>query len=105
MQEGSTLSGKLRLTRRWQAYAIATLLPFAAMGLRISLEPWVEKRQLLIVFLVPIILSAYYGGLWPGLFATLLVGLITDYFVLPPAGSFQFATPLDLAQGLFLLLD
>ncbi len=94
-----------RLAQSWRPYVIAIALTLAALGLRAALEPWVEKRPLLIVFLLPIIVSAYFGGLWPGLFATVLVGLATDYFVLPPTGSFGFATPLDFAQWLFMLLE
>ena len=57
------------------------------------------------IFILPILISAYLGGLGPGLFATALVGLATVSFVTPHTGGWGFKTPLDFAQWLFLLLE
>jgi PAS domain S-box-containing protein len=80
------------------------IISAAALVLRISVDPWVGERPLLLVFLIPVIISAYLGGLGPGLFATALAGLCVDWFVMPPKHSFGFANPLDFAQWMFMLI-
>jgi PAS domain S-box-containing protein len=103
MQEVETPAAKSALRRR--AYLLACVLSAAIVALRIALTPWVGDRPLLILFLIPILISAYYGGLWPGLLATALVGIGSDYYAFSPYGSFGFTKPLDLAQWLFMLLE
>jgi PAS domain S-box-containing protein len=90
---------------RWRAHLLACVLTLAVLALRLALSPWVGDRPILILFFIPILISAYYGGLGPGLLATALVGAATDYYVLPPTGSFWFDKPLDFAQWLFMLLE
>jgi PAS domain S-box-containing protein len=89
----------------WRAYGLAFVLTAAVLWVRITLTPWVEDRPLLILFFIPILFCAYYGGLGPGLLATALVGVVTAYYVLPPLQSFIFRNPLDFAQWLFMLLE
>jgi PAS domain S-box-containing protein len=48
-----------------------------------------------VVFVLPILLSAYAGGLVPGLLSTVLSTLATVYFVLPPLHSIGVASPVD----------
>jgi PAS domain S-box-containing protein len=48
-----------------------------------------------IVFVLPILLSAYAGGLVPGLLSTALSTLATVYFVLPPTHAWSVASPID----------
>ncbi|HEV7608565.1 MAG TPA: PAS domain S-box protein [Steroidobacteraceae bacterium] len=95
----------MKTAPRWRAYALACLLTTIVLLLRLALTPWVADRPLLILFFIPILISAYYGGLGPGLCATALVGIVTDYFVLPPFHGFWFEKPLDFAQWLFMLLE
>ena len=90
---------------QWRAYALACVLTAAVLWFRLALSPWVGDRPLLIMFFVPILFSAYYGGLGPGLLATALVGFVTDYYVLPPFHGLWFDKPLDFAQWLFMLLE
>src|SRR6201987_1695420 len=40
------------------------------------------------LFLCAVILSAWFGGVWPGLLATALSALAFNYYFLPPAYSF-----------------
>jgi PAS domain S-box-containing protein len=72
--------------------------------LRLLADPWMSQRPLVLIFLIPVILAAYMGGLRPGLFATALSGVITMYFVFEPLGTFWFDSPLDFAHWLSLLL-
>jgi PAS domain S-box-containing protein len=86
-------------------YAAAVFLTVAVLLTRQGLAPWVDDRPVFIIFLIPIIVSAYLGGLWPGLFATVVVAFATDWFVLPPLGSLRVENPLYLAQWLFMILE
>ena len=45
-----------------------------------------------ILLIVPVALSAWYGGLWSGLLATVLGGLGYDYFFLEPRHSLLIIT-------------
>ncbi len=89
---------------RWRAYVFAVAFTAAALILRVLAEPWMGNRPFLLIFLIPVILAAYMGGLRPGLFATALSGLVTKLFVFPPFWSAWFHNPLDFAHWLFLLL-
>jgi PAS domain S-box-containing protein len=100
-----TTAAAKRRTLRWGPYAAAVVLTGATLVFRLAVSPWVGDRPLLILFFIPIVISAYWGGLVPGLFATALTGLAVDYFLFPPAGNFGFSQPLDFAQWLFLLLE
>jgi PAS domain S-box-containing protein len=94
----------MRGTPGWRGYAAAVALTVAVVLLCVSIDSWVAGRPILIVFFVPIVICAYWGGFGPGLLATALAGLASDYFAIPPTGSFAFGTPFDFAQWLFLLL-
>src|ERR1043165_1996015 len=89
---------------RWRPYAVALALTVAILLARIAINPWVGTRPLLLMFLIPIIVSAYLGGMGPGLFATFLAGVVVDYFVLVPKNAFGFEQPLDLAQWFFMII-
>lgn len=53
--------------------------------------PWLGGQPNLIMFTIPIMLSAYVGGLWPGLLATALSVFSVGCYLLPPSGQ-TFAT-------------
>jgi PAS domain S-box-containing protein len=72
--------------------------------MRVLAEPWMGPRPFLLIFLLPVILAAYMGGLRPGLLATVLSGVSIKLFVFPPLGRIWFADPLDFAHWLLLLL-
>ncbi len=94
-----------RSAQRARPYVVAILLTAAVLLVRLWLTPWVDERPIFIVYLIPIILSAYLGGLKPGLFATALIAVTTAWFVLPPFNSLRIESPLYFAQWLFLILE
>ena len=57
-----------------------------------------------IVFLVPVAISAFLGGLGPGLVSTILGLAGYAYFVAPPSGSFDVRNPADYVRLSALLL-
>lgn len=48
-----------------------------------------------VVFLIPVVISAYLGGLGPGLVSTILGVVSADYFTTPPYYSFRIVHPID----------
>ncbi len=71
-----------------RAYLLPVLAVAATLALRIALDAPLRGRPTVVVFLLPIILSAYLGGWQPGLLATALACLGTNYYLLPPLHSF-----------------
>ena len=77
---------------RWAAYLLAAALTISALGARVAINSWLSGPTL-ILFTIPIILSAYWGGIGPGLLATLISGLGAAYYILPPLHSFNILAP------------
>jgi PAS domain S-box-containing protein len=94
-----------RTAPRWRYYVIAAVLVGVTLMIRIGINPWDSGQALLIIFLFPIVISAYLGGLGPGLLATALAGAAADYFLLAPVGSFAFSSPTVFAQWLMFQLS
>ena len=68
-------------------YGVAVLAAGSALGIKLLLDPLtVQDTPFLLVF-GAIIVSAWYGGLGPGLLATAVSALATDYFFLYPRGT------------------
>jgi PAS domain S-box-containing protein len=68
-------------------YGVATLAVGVALLVKLLLDPLtVQDTPFLLVFSA-IIVSAWYGGLGPGLMATGMSVLATDYFFLYPKGA------------------
>ncbi len=88
--------------RPFARYGIAAVSVALAFLVRWSLGLSFGDRPLLILFVVPLLLSAYLGGLRLGLLATVLVGAATEYFLIPPAWSFSIERGVDAIQWLVL---
>ena len=86
------------------AYLLAVVLPAVSLLLRLALSSRFGDDPALELFLIPIILSAYTGGLGPGLASTTLVALATDYFLLPPKRSFSIQSGTQSLEWLVLIL-
>jgi diguanylate cyclase (GGDEF)-like protein len=68
---------------RW--YTLAVALSVTALLLMVLLRPLME-HSIFFLFLAAVSISAMYGGLGPGLVATLLSAVACDFFFLPPEG-------------------
>ncbi|HEV3168658.1 MAG TPA: DUF4118 domain-containing protein, partial [Isosphaeraceae bacterium] len=66
------------------AYCVAVLSVGTVLLLRLLLAPLVGLNFPLLLFLVAVVLSSWYGGFGPGLLATLLSALLGDYFLMGP---------------------
>ena len=89
---------------RWQVYLFATLATGATLWFRLAMDGPLGGRPTLIMLSLPIMLSAYVGGLRGGLVATALSYLGASYFLLEPLNSFDIASPVERWQQVFLVL-
>jgi len=72
------------LTRR-QQYAIAILSVFLMGAIRWAVNPLLRGELPFFFFVVPLVLSCWLGGLWPGLLATGLSLVLGNLFLEPGA--------------------
>lgn len=64
------------------------------------------RRFPFVVFLPPVVLTMFIGGLRQGLLAAILSGLAADYLLIEPVGSFALTWPVGyVALGFFALTD
>src|SRR5215213_40899 len=68
-------------------YGVAVLAVGMAFLVKLLLDPLIVQETPFLLIFGAIMISAWYGGLGPGLLATFTGGLATDYFFLPPTGS------------------
>lgn len=90
----------------WLTYTFATTITLLMFFVRMSMGLHVvDHRPLMILFIVPIILSALLGGLGPGLFATVIAAFCTNYFLILPLSSFDISDRYDLIQWSTLIFS
>ena len=79
-------------------YLIAVLSIGVALGLKLLIDPLIVQDTPFLFVFAAVMVSAWYGGVGPGLLATALATLATDYLFLYPIGSLSGlsleATPL-----------
>lgn len=74
-----------------------------ALLLSLWLRPLVEPNPF-IFFFAAVAASAWHGGLGAGLIATLGSLLASNYFLIPPFGTFSFAGDNLLRSAVFVLV-
>ena len=84
---------------RW--YGLAVVLSALALLLMMLLRPLME-HSIFLLFLAAAAISALYGGLGPGLVATVLAALASDFFFLPPDNVLLGGIEETLRLGIFL---
>ena len=61
-------------------YGVAVLAVGMAFLVKLLLAPLIVQETPFLLVFAAIMISAWYGGLGPGLLATVTAGLATDYF-------------------------
>src|SRR5215204_3652399 len=77
----------IRHTSPLLRYGVAVLAVGVAFGLKLLLDPIIVQDVPFLLVFGAIMVSAWFGGLGPGLLATVAAGLTTDYFFLDPRGT------------------
>jgi signal transduction histidine kinase len=91
----------LRLNLKRYGLALGSVL--GAFAARYILEPTLGEVAPLVLFSLAVTVSAWYGGLGPGLVATLASGLLGDYFFIEPLHTFRMSSH-NLAEQVELYL-
>ena len=99
-QERRTTSGASTDVARpwWFVYGLAASLTIATLFVRFGAGVAFGSRPLMILFMLPIIVSAYVGGDGPGIFATALSSVCIDVFLLPRRPGAPLGEIHDLLQ-------
>ena len=85
-------------------YGLALL--FVGLALVISHFLWpITDRATATLFLAAIMLSAFFGGLGPGLVATTISAFLIDYYFVPPFNRFELNWSTFLRAGMFTFLS
>lgn len=82
-------------------FGVAVFLSLAAVAIRGALQPMLGGILPLQLLTFAVLISAWWGGLGPGLLATALCALAGHLFFIPPNGSFGIP---ETADGLHLLI-
>jgi PAS domain S-box-containing protein len=86
------------------AYGVAVLTTAVALGVRWPLWPVLDGKVTFMTFIPAVVLSAYYGGLWPGLLATLLSAAAGTWFLQFTGELHSFSEGPWTAQAVGLVL-
>lgn len=85
-------------------YGVAALATVIALLLKLGLDPLIEIDTPFLAFLSAVMVSAWFGGIGPGLLATALTALLGDYFFIGPHQLFwEQNLGENLPLGLFVL--
>lgn len=79
-------------------YGIAIILILAVVGLKLAFHPFVEDNAPFLFFTLAVMFVSWYGGLFPGLFATLVSSLLGTYLFVEPFYSFKINTRVDFVK-------
>ena len=86
-------------------WSFATAVLSVAAALIVSRAPSFHLQSAPVsLFLCAVMVSAWVGGLWPGLLATLFSCLLFSYYFLAPASSFSINAD-EIPRGLLFLLS
>jgi PAS domain S-box-containing protein len=83
---------------RWTRYLVPVLATPVTLAARLGLTDYFGHGQNLILFTIPIGLSASVGGLGPGLLATFMAMLGADYYLMAPLHSLAIVRIVDAVQ-------
>ena len=79
-------------SRPWIGYPLAVCLSLAALSIRFGAGDLLVGFPFL-TFFSAVVLSAFLGGLGPGVLAAVLGGLLSNYFLIPPEGDLRLTWP------------
>ncbi|WP_395612500.1 ATP-binding protein [Allosphingosinicella sp.] len=92
-------------TRTWLTYPLAVLLSLLALWMKLRLGGLFDHSPFLLS-LIAVSVSAFLGGLGPGLLAALTSGLLADYYLIQPTQSFAINWPQGwISMGAFSLVS
>jgi PAS domain S-box-containing protein len=94
-------SGTETIRAQLLGYVVAVLAVGLALLVKLLLDPLIEEESPFLLFFGAVMIGAWFGGLGPGLLATVLAALTVGYFFLSPTSLLLEG---DLGQVLRLAL-
>ncbi|MCQ8103056.1 PAS domain S-box protein [Methylomonas sp. SURF-2] len=88
----------------WLVYVLMAALVSMVQIVYSRIAEIFDHAPLLVLFMLPVIVSALLGGLWPGLLATAAVAVASIYNM-QPVGLFEIGNRLGLFHWSLLLVD
>ncbi|MGE3275896.1 MAG: ATP-binding protein [Vicinamibacterales bacterium] len=86
-------------------YALALVAVGLVFGARLILEAFTTGQTPFLLFAFAVVISGWFGGLGPGLLATLVSALLVNSYFLPPLGSIVIKSPSEMAALAAFLLQ
>lgn len=104
--QGTGLLARLPLlaNRPLIGHGVAVLLTLLALVLREGLRDVLPPGFPYLTFFPAVIVSAFFFGLWPGVTASVLSGLASWYFFIPPENSFALGYASAVALAFFVFI-
>src|SRR5262245_32189652 len=85
-------------------YGLAVLGVALTLGAKLWLDPVAGRDAPFLLFFAPVMISAWYGGIGPGLVATVAAAVASDYYFIAPIHSVFVGEPSALLRiALFAL--
>lgn len=85
-------------------YGMAMIVTGLTLLVALALRQVLDDAVPLVLFILAVMVSAWYGGLGPGVLSSVLSVLAGNYFLMEPARSFSLSSPTDwLRVGAFLV--
>lgn len=92
-------------SNRLASYTIAILATLVTLIIYYALGMAIEGRLSAILLVLPIIISAYLGGVGPGLISTIMSAAYLAFYIIPPTNSFAIEKGLNLSQFIMLMTN
>ncbi|HSW88160.1 MAG TPA: HAMP domain-containing sensor histidine kinase [Candidatus Saccharimonadales bacterium] len=86
-------------------YFFAVLIAVIALFITLLVDPAIGKTTATLIFLPAIIISAWYGGFYPGVVTTIIAAIEMDYFFLPSYNVFTFTQFVPMIQIVLFILE
>src|SRR5215475_848784 len=91
--------------KRLAPYGAAVLSVALATVVRLELDPLLGESAPLLIFVIAVILTTWFGGFWPGLLSVILSLLTVDYFFFAPKYSlFTYDSRLDQIRAISFVI-
>jgi two-component system, sensor histidine kinase PdtaS len=95
---------RLRSGRNW-GFGFAVVAFIVAFGIRFGLNDWLPPASIpFLFFVLAVIVTTFFAGLWPGVLCAALSGLTVWYFFLTPPNTFAFSLQNALNLGAYVLV-
>lgn len=88
----------------WFGYGLALASFFAALVIRLALRDTLPPGYPYLTFFPAVIVTAFFGGLRPGILCAVVSGLAAWYFFIPPFDSFALEGQTALALGFYIFI-